>query len=223
MAQALKKVAAMEERGANRATYSILVLDGNILAEAENGSVHEGTFCPRAALNSPSGQEYELCPDHCANSNHSEARVSQGGLEIAQANKLDLTKAELYLAGHWWACEPCWNSIQRAGIGSLRLVEDADERYDEQRRRVLGSRFGAMESPLKVAILGGEESLMSKALERVGIETTHSQKEAEAIILLPGAQWKGEVVSGVVYDYRKARDYREALTLLSQDFEREHQ
>lgn len=221
MARALAHVEDMDRRGANRATYSIVVLNDEIIAESENGSVHAGTFCPRTALRSPSGQEYEYCPDHCEFSTHSEARTSRKALIVAKERGLDLSGAILYMAGHWWGCKPCWDAIVAANIGALCIVEGAYEKYNDNVRRAVRGNFGMLEKPIKVVVLGDEREAMIEALRRVNFSITEEAPAADAIILLPGASFDDRAASGVIYDYRKEIDYRHSLTRLSQDLERQ--
>src|SRR3989339_791539 len=41
--------------------------------------------------------------------------------------------SDLYMYGHWWACEPCWNKLIKAGIRDVYVTDDAHERFSRDR------------------------------------------------------------------------------------------
>lgn len=105
--------------------------DGVVVARAGNGfnrgpgKVH---VCPRIVLDCPSGTGYELCDLHDA-PGHSERMV----LQAAREAHVDPVGADVYMFGHWWACEPCWTALIEAGVRDLYVVDDAHERFSRER------------------------------------------------------------------------------------------
>ena len=109
-------------------TGSVVVLRGEVIGRGANGSDYHKTHeCERVRQNIPTGQGYDLC-EGCHPKNHSELRA------IADAKKQveDLREADLYLWGHWWACEPCWNAIQEAGIKNVHLLEGSERFFNKE-------------------------------------------------------------------------------------------
>jgi hypothetical protein len=50
-------------------------------------------------------------------------------VEEAKRLGVDVTGADAYMYGHWWACEPCWTALIDAGINDLYVTDDAHERF----------------------------------------------------------------------------------------------
>ncbi|MBT3230614.1 hypothetical protein HN358_02425 [Candidatus Uhrbacteria bacterium] len=105
---------------------SVLVKDGKIIASAGNGfnrgrQVH---ICPRLVLDVPTGTQYELCSLHL-NQGHSEQMCVDQACEAGA----DTEGADLYMYGHWWACEPCWKKLLDAGIRDVYVTDDAHIRF----------------------------------------------------------------------------------------------
>ena len=106
---------------------SVIVKGNDIVASAANGSdYHKTNECVRIKRNIPTGQGYELC-EGCHPKNHSE---SSAVLAAAQAGQ-DVNGAELYLWGHWWCCEPCWQNIVSAGITQVYLLEGSQDYFNK--------------------------------------------------------------------------------------------
>ncbi|HVM73463.1 MAG TPA: deaminase [Candidatus Paceibacterota bacterium] len=116
-------------------TGSVIVKDDTIIGRGANGSdYHKTHVCERVRLGIPTGQGYELC-EGCSPKNHSEPRA------IADARKdgREIKGADLYLWGHWWACESCWNAIIEAGIRDVYLLEDSEKLFDKNNpKNILG-------------------------------------------------------------------------------------
>lgn len=109
-------------------TGSVVVKDGVVIGRGANGSDYHKTHeCERVKQNIPTGQGYELC-EGCHPKNHSEPRA----IVDAQANGHDTKGADLYLYGHWWACEPCWNAIIAGGIKDVYLMEGSERLYNRE-------------------------------------------------------------------------------------------
>jgi len=116
-------------------TGSVIVKAGEIVGRGANGSdYHKTHVCKRVELGIPTGQGYELC-EGCHPKNHSEPRAILDGL----SRHKDIRGADLYLWGHWWACEPCWLAIQDAGIKDIYLLENSQVLFNrEHSDNVLG-------------------------------------------------------------------------------------
>ena len=93
--------------------------------------------CERVRHNVPTGTRYDLC-DGCGYEFHSEARA------IADANLAghDTRDADLYLWGHWWCCEPCWNAMIEAGIKDVYLLENSEVLFNKNHPdNIVGRQF----------------------------------------------------------------------------------
>ena len=110
-------------------TASVVVQDGVVIGQAANGSDYHTTKpCERKLRGSPSGQEYELC-EGCHPKNHSEVKA----VAQARANGLATEGADLYLWGHWWCCQPCWDAMLAGGIKNVYLLEGSEITFNQPR------------------------------------------------------------------------------------------
>ncbi len=121
-------------------TGSVIVLNGKIIGRGANGSdYHEKYGCERVRRGIPTGERYDLC-EGCHPKNHSEPRAIENALKNYSLK--DLKDAALYLWGHWWTCEPCWNAIKAAGIKKVYLMEDSHELYNKAHpKNIVGKQF----------------------------------------------------------------------------------
>jgi|SRR3989344_2625000 len=119
-------------------TGSVIVKNGAIIGRGANGSnYHKKHECERVKRGIPTGEGYELC-EGCHPKNHSEPRA----IEDAKKNGNDTSGADLYLWGHWWLCEPCWNAIIAAGIKDVYVIEKSYELYNKAHpENVIGKQF----------------------------------------------------------------------------------
>ncbi len=119
-------------------TGSVLVLNGEIIGRGANGSTyHQENVCVRVAQNIPTGQGYDLC-EGCTHKNHSEPR----SILDAQERGHETKGADLYLWGHWWCCEPCWNAMIKAGVHRVFLMEGSQIFFNkEEEGNVVGRQF----------------------------------------------------------------------------------
>lgn len=142
----------------------LLVKEGEVLLRAGNGfsrgsqTVH---VCPRVVEECPSGTGYDLCGLHDSQG-HAEAMVVQ----MAKEGGMDTEGADVYLYGHWWCCEPCWNVMIGAGVRDVYLLENAHVEFDRDR---------VYEQTLKssvqiVGILGNMNDEMIPVYREVGDE-----------------------------------------------------
>jgi deoxycytidylate deaminase len=60
--------------------------------------------------------------------------AEQSALHDAKKNGHDTVGAELYLWGHWWCCESCWEKMIDAGIGKVFLLEGAKSRFAQKQK-----------------------------------------------------------------------------------------
>lgn len=116
----------------------IIVLDGKVVGRGVNGSTyHDEHGCERVRLGIPTGQGYELC-EGCSPKNHGEPRA----IADALTRRDSVAGADLYLWGHWWCCEPCWNAMLNAGINTVYLLEDSEILFNKEAPdNIVGKQF----------------------------------------------------------------------------------
>lgn len=138
--QAAKAYARAHSLDKTMPTASLLVRDGQILGQGANGSdYHEKHGCERVRLGIPTGQKYELC-EGCSPKNHGEPRA----IADATAHGHDTQDATIYLWGHWWCCEPCWNAMLAAGIHQVYLLQDSEVLFNrENPGNIVGRQLSA--------------------------------------------------------------------------------
>lgn len=135
---AAKKVAELQSLDTAMPTGTVIVKNGKIIGRGANGSTfHQTNGCERIRLNIPTGQGYELC-EGCSPHNHSEPKAVKSALETEH----DLSGAEAYLWGHWWACEPCWKTFSEQGISKLYLLTDSEHLFNKtSSKNIVGKQF----------------------------------------------------------------------------------
>lgn len=138
--QAAKEYAREHSLDKNMPNSSILVLDEEIIGRGANGSdYHEKHGCERVRLGIPTGQGYELC-EGCSPKNHGEPRAIADALSRTDS----IAGADLYLWGHWWCCEPCWNAMLDAGISTVYLLENSEILFNKEAPgNIVGKQFEA--------------------------------------------------------------------------------
>lgn len=116
----------------------VFVKNGSIVAQGANGSDYHNTHeCERVKRGIPTGQGYELC-EGCHPKNHGEpkaiAAASQAGANLAGA--------DVYLWGHWWCCEPCWQSMLSVGVRKVYLLENSEVLFNKKHPdNIVGRQF----------------------------------------------------------------------------------
>ena len=105
-------------------TAAIIAKKGKIIGRGVNAG-RRVTVCPRAVNNCPTGTGYEFCRTVCRQKGHFEVMA----IRDARKKGRDPKGASLYLDGHWWICEPCWNEIIGAGIARVFLRRDSMKLY----------------------------------------------------------------------------------------------
>lgn len=138
--QAAKKFAKGNSLDENMPTGSVVVYDGEVIGYGANGSDYHNKYgCERVKRGIPTGEGYELC-EGCHPKNHSEPKAIKDAKEKNPG--VDLSKSDLYLWGHWWACKPCWGAIEKAGIKSVYLVSDSHKIFNKSHpENVVGRQF----------------------------------------------------------------------------------
>jgi len=117
-------VAETESLDPDHATGAVLVREGEIIGAGANGSTyHEQHGCERKKQNIPTGEGYQLCGG-CHPKNHAE--------QTAIRHCENPNQADLYLWGHWWCCESCWNAMIQADIKNVYLPEGAEGMFKKQ-------------------------------------------------------------------------------------------
>lgn len=114
-------------------TGALIVREGKVIGRGANQSIlrkkwmhyFHGYLCIRKLLKIKSGTKYYLCPGCASSDKHSEVRA----IKDAQNKHNDISGSDLYHWGHWWCCKPCWDSMIKAGIKNVYLVEGATEQF----------------------------------------------------------------------------------------------
>lgn len=102
-------------------TGAVVVKDGKVIGRGANGSEYHRQYgCRRKELGIKTGERYDLC-EGCGPRYHAEARA----IADARLTGLNLVNSEVYLWGHWWCCEACWQVMIDAGIDKVYLLKNA--------------------------------------------------------------------------------------------------
>ena len=105
--------------------------DGEIIGRGSVAEAHaELGGCERVRLGSKPGEDYDKCAG-CQAVNHSEPRAIQGAIDTG--NEAKLSGSTAFLAGHFWCCEPCSDSMEAAGVANVVLLEGAAALFDKAR------------------------------------------------------------------------------------------
>ncbi len=118
--KAAQKFAERNSQDKKFKTGAVIVKDGKIIGQGANGSsFHEKFGCLRKFFHVKTGQKYWLCPG-CSPQNHAE----QKAIKDAKFRGISTKEADLYLWGHWWCCQSCWEKMIKAGIKNIYLSEE---------------------------------------------------------------------------------------------------
>lgn len=108
----------------------VVVKEGVIIGKGANGSnYHENNVCERIKQNIPTGQGYELC-EGCHPKNHGEPKA----IADAVAQGHEVNGADMYLWGHWWCCQPCWEDMDKHGIRDVYLLRDSEKWFNKSHK-----------------------------------------------------------------------------------------
>jgi deoxycytidylate deaminase len=99
-------------------TAAVVVKNGKIIGQGTNAGIRV-LECPR--WGSPTGTNYGPCKDICKQEGHAEAMAVKNALKKDH----DIQGADLYLYGHWWCCQNCWETMIRAGIKDVYLFTNS--------------------------------------------------------------------------------------------------
>lgn len=115
-----------EESGCvKQPTGAVIVKDSKVLSIGNN-SGKKVNVCPRSLVGSKTGENYHLCREICKQNGHSE----QVAVQNAKKKGTDTRGADMYLWGHWWCCEPCWNAIISVGINRVFLQLGSEREFN---------------------------------------------------------------------------------------------
>ncbi len=136
--QAAKEFARHESLDAVMPNASVIVKDGEILGHGANGSdYHDNNPCERVRLGSKTGEDYDRC-EGCHPKNHSESTAVRDAIDHGN----DVNGAELYLWGHWWCCQPCWDSMLAVGITTVKLLQGSEILFNKAAEdNIVGKQF----------------------------------------------------------------------------------
>jgi deoxycytidylate deaminase len=122
--QAAKKV-ALESGCVKQSTGAVIVIDNQIVAQGSNAGLRV-EVCPRVVEKCATGKGYHHCKETCKQDGHAEEQTAKD----FQRKALSSEGAEMFLWGHWWCCEPCWDWIKKIGLTKVHLLEGATEMFD---------------------------------------------------------------------------------------------
>jgi len=141
--------AAKEQADQNSAcafwpTGAVLVKDGKIIgAGANSGDLH--FHCGRMEHNCPTGTGYEHCQALRNSLRHAEAACVNDAL----IKNVDTRDADVYLFGHWWCCESCWDIMIKAGVKNVYLLENAHLFFTRDKRLEVLEALKRKDSPTR--------------------------------------------------------------------------
>ncbi len=122
LAKSFAKEASLDP---NQPIGVVIVKNDKVIARGANGSdYHEKHGCDRKKQGIPSGQKYELC-EGCHPKNHAEAKALKDARTKGLTEK-DIKNSDVYLWGHWWCCQSCWEKMIAAGIQNVYLQEKSE-------------------------------------------------------------------------------------------------
>ncbi len=105
-------------------TAAVIVKNGEIIGRGVNAGKRVD-ICPRVVHNCPTGTGYEFCKTACQQEGHAEVMAICDALKKDK----DLKEVSLYLDGHWWVCQSCWDETIKAGIVRVFLRKDSLKLY----------------------------------------------------------------------------------------------
>lgn len=117
-------------------TGAVVVKNGIIIGRAANQAgfkhlkfikLHAKGWCVRRKLKVKSGTKYWLCPGCSTHFDHAESGAVRDAIKRAGVEAVH--GADLYLYGHWWCCQPCWDAMIQAGIKDVYLLENSWELF----------------------------------------------------------------------------------------------
>ena len=140
------KEAAKLSNDQQQPTGAVVVSEGKIISSASNKNPLNNPFlinlhkkyCIRHILKIPSGEKYWLCPGCASKESHAESRLAKELLLHGFPKK----PMDLYLWGHWWCCDVCWNNMLKLPINNVYLLKDSEIIFNaKDSRNILGKQF----------------------------------------------------------------------------------
>lgn len=110
---------------AKQPTAAVVVKDNQIIGRGTNAGIRT-LECAR--WGSPTGTNYGPCKDVCHQEGHAEAMA----IKDAKKNGFNPQGADLYLYGHWWCCQGCWEAMISAGIKDVYLLEGSENLFNPE-------------------------------------------------------------------------------------------
>lgn len=99
-------------------TGAVIVKEHKIIGRGTNAGIK---MAECARWGSPTGTNYGPCKDICRQMGHAEAMAINDAIK----NGFDSRGASLYLYGHWWCCQNCWQAMIKAGIKEVYLLDES--------------------------------------------------------------------------------------------------
>jgi tRNA(Arg) A34 adenosine deaminase TadA len=131
----------------NHPTGAVVVKEGVIIGKGANQvplkneflkKLHKEKICIRKIFKVKSGEKYWLCPGCAKYEDHGEQQAVRDAIK----NTGSIEGADLYLWGHWWCCNPCWDAMIAAGIRDIYLLEGSEKLFDKNHsENVVGRQF----------------------------------------------------------------------------------
>jgi deoxycytidylate deaminase len=126
---------------------AVIVSHGEVIGKASNKAplsnsklinLHQ-KYCIRHMLGLPTGKYYWVCPGCAPHSSHGEYRAV---VNVQKKNLKNIDNPELYLWGHWWCCESCWNKMFEIGIKKVFVVENSEILFNpKEADNIIGKQF----------------------------------------------------------------------------------
>jgi len=149
---------ALEHAGSLEHFHAVvLVKDDKVIGR---GSIGQGWHAENGCHRKKVKSGFYDCKG-CHHTNHSEAKA----ISDAHAQGFDPQGADLYLWGHWWFCENCWDKMIAAGVRRAVVLDTANilfDKYDHVEENVVKNEPGLR--AFAEAYLKQTESISSPAL-----------------------------------------------------------
>ncbi len=130
--KAARKMADTESGCSWWQTGAVIVKNARVIGKGAN---NKGTFvipCPRIEQKCKTGEGYDLCEKICKV--HGFSHAENEAVKDARSKGNDPKTADVYLFGHWWCCESCWDEMIKAKIRNVYLLQDAHKIFTRESR-----------------------------------------------------------------------------------------
>ena len=121
---------------------AVIIQNENVVGVGSIGNNPKHSVgCERELFNMPTGVGYEIC-EGCDPKFHSEISAIRDALSKGN----DIKNADLYLWGHWWCCKDCWQTMIKAGIKDVYLLENSEILFNKKDpNNIIGHQFDKKE------------------------------------------------------------------------------